>query len=47
MNETDQEKPYVNKSSDLRSKIQLILMLPIVLVLAIVADCLGIEWAKG
>ena len=47
MNEAENEKNYVSKSSDLRSKIQLILLLPIVLVVAIVADCLGISWARG
>lgn len=47
MSQADEETPYLSKSSGLLPKIQLILMLPLVLVLAIVADYLGIEWARG
>ena len=47
MSQAEKEKPYVSKSSGLLPKIRLILMLPIVLVLAIVAECLGIAWARG
>lgn len=43
----DEEKPAAGKSRGLLSKALVILLLPPVLMLAMVADCLGITWAEG
>lgn len=47
MRPADAEKMTAREPGGPWSKAAVILLLPLVLVLAIIADCLGIGWAEG
>ena len=47
MHRAAKQEPATKKPRGLLSKLLLILLLPPLLILAIIADCLGLEWAEG